>query len=502
MTGLITDPLSFWAKTRPDEAAIVFGERSVNFAELHRWTDGVAGHLAGLGLRPGEVVSISGANSIEWIAAALGAIKAGAVLAPLNERSVASEFAGMLETVEPRFIFADDARAELIAPLQPGHGFSLLRLEDVADVAATEFVPPAIDAGQPALLVFTSGSTGRPKAVIHTHATILAAHFERQLIEPAYTQGMRQLFMFSLYAIPGTVWGFMSTCIHGGLFVMEPGFDPVRGLALLVEHRISVFVGVPILFEQISKVDGFDQADLSALASVHVGGAPMPEALLDRWRRKGVLCRQLYGLTEVCGGATVSTDEEVRAGLPTCGRGGVFTRVRVVDDGGCDCPAGEAGHILVKGPACTPGYWRNPAATEALYADGWLKTGDIGSLDEQGRLRFIDRAKDILITGGINISPAEIERVIAAAPGVREVAVIAAVDEKFGETPAAILVADQDFSAESCVAHCSQHLSAYKVPRYLIPISNPLPRLASGKIDKPRLRTEFADVHLRYARVR
>jgi fatty-acyl-CoA synthase len=215
-----------------------------------------------------------------------------------------------------------------------------------------------------------------------------------------------------------------------------------------------------------------------------------------------VLCRQLYGLTEVCGGATVSTDDEVRAGAATCGAGGVFTRFRVVDEEGRDCAADVPGHILLQGPSCTPGYWGDAAATAALYVDGWMRTGDIGARDAEGRLRFIDRAKDILISGGINIAPAEIERVLAAFPSVREVAVIAARDPKFGETPAAILVADDRFDTEACIAFCGEHLSAYKVPRYLIRAEAPLPRLTSGKLDKQRLRADYAELHRHHARVR
>tara|TARA_R110001606_G_scaffold216728_1_gene364615 strand:- start:2157 stop:3680 length:1524 start_codon:yes stop_codon:yes gene_type:complete len=502
-SALITDPLAFWAAHCPDRPALVMGDRTVSFGALELWTNGVAAAFAASGVSPGDVVVVTGANSLEWIAGALGALKAGAVVAPLNQRSVSSEFDYLLGTLEPKLVLADQERLNVLQSLPLMQDCKSLAIEAIADIAPQEeWTTPRVSGDSPAVLAFTSGSTGHPKGVIHTHATILASRLERQMIEPSYREGMRQLLVLPLYALPGTISGFIATTIHGGTLIVEPGFDPARALAKMEEFRVTAFQGPPILWEQISREPEFENADLSSLESCQVGGAPIPHSLLVRWREKGVLLRQLYGMTEVCGGATVSTDTEIMEGADTCGRGGPFTRVRIVSGDGNEQPPGVPGDVMLRGPSCTPGYWKNQKATSDLYVDGWMKTGDIGVVDDTGCFKFVDRAKDLIISGGINISPAEIERVLSDYSGVNDVAVIAASDPKFGETPAALVFGSKDLDVVACIKHCCEHLSDYKVPRYLILVEKPLPRMAGGKVNKVLLRQQYTDIPSRHSKVR
>ncbi|HMC79344.1 MAG TPA: long-chain fatty acid--CoA ligase, partial [Acidimicrobiia bacterium] len=185
-----------------------------------------------------------------------------------------------------------------------------------------------------------------------------------------------------------------------------------------------------------------------------------------------------------------------------CGRGGPFTRFKTVRPDGAPCSPGEDGEILISGPAVTPGYWNNPEATEAAFVDGWLRTGDLGVIDEDGLLRMVDRMKDLIISGGINIAPAEIESIIAAFDEVEEVAVIPVPDEKFGETPAAIVKLRRPLPVEKLIAHCGEHLAPFKVPRYVVELENPMPRMASGKIAKRILKELLPDIPATYPRVR
>jgi len=185
-----------------------------------------------------------------------------------------------------------------------------------------------------------------------------------------------------------------------------------------------------------------------------------------------------------------------------CGRGGPFTRLKTVRPDGTPCEPGEEGEILIQGPAVTPGYWNNPEATRQAFVDGWLRTGDLGVVDGDGLLRMVDRLKDMIISGGINIAPAEIETTIAAIDEVEEVAVIPVPDDKFGETPAAIVKLRRPIPVEKIVAHCSEHLADYKVPRYIVELDKPLPRMASGKIAKRILKELLPDIPAAYPRVR
>jgi fatty-acyl-CoA synthase len=217
-----------------------------------------------------------------------------------------------------------------------------------------------------------------------------------------------------------------------------------------------------------------------------------------------VLLRQIYGMTEAGGVATATLKAEALEHPDSCGGGSIFTEVDVMLDNGSMAQAGEPGELVVRGPGVTPGYWNDPQTTAAAIRDGWLHSGDVGVRDEQGRITFRDRIKELIISGGINISPVELEAAIRTLDGVEEVAVIAAADSRFGETPAAIitLAAGSMLDEATVVGHCEAVLSDYKVPRYIVLRSEPLPRLPNGKLDKPAIRDEYCDIPDRFNRVR
>jgi fatty-acyl-CoA synthase len=224
--------------------------------------------------------------------------------------------------------------------------------------------------------------------------------------------------------------------------------------------------------------------------------------MLRAYGAKNVLLRQIYGMTEAGGSATANAKADALEHPEMCGRGGPHTRLRVVRDDGTDCDPGEPGEILIKGPAVTPGYWGNPDATAETIVDGWLHSGDLGTLDETGNLRMVDRLKDLIISGGLNISPTEIENVIDELDAVVEVAVIAADDEKFGETPAAIVRLKSELEPQTIVDHCNTRLADFKVPRYVIVTDEELPRMASGKLAKRIIREQHPDIAQVHAKVR
>ncbi|MDV7087357.1 class I adenylate-forming enzyme family protein [Rhodococcus opacus] len=507
MSGTVVDALTYWSRSKPDLPAIDFDGDVVTYAELSRWADGVAHDLASRGVTPGDRVSFVGANSLEWVVAALGAMKVGAIAVGFNQRMLAGELATLVEDCEPAVVYCEEALLPRLEEVQKARNTVTIAVfeKDVRPLRGREHAPfrtPIVDLVDPTAIVFTSGTTGKPKGVIFTHATIAGEMHEWALMEPLQPNGLRPVLVLPLFSAAGIIWGISRVVLYGGTLFLQPRFDPSATLRVLTENKANTFTGPPILFEQIAKAPGFTEADLSHMVTAHVGGARVPVDVLHKWQAQGVSLRQIYGQTEIGGSATAMPREEAAENPDKCGWGGIFTKIRVVDPEGNDLPPNETGQILLRGPGMMPGYWRNEEATRAALIDGWLQTGDLGKLDENGYLTFVDRLKDMIISGGLNISPAEIETVINQIPGIEEVAVISVPDTKFGETPAALVRSTAELKESEVVAFCNERLADYKVPRYVVFMDEPLPRMPSGKIAKRQLRDSFADVPDNYDKVR
>jgi fatty-acyl-CoA synthase len=232
----------------------------------------------------------------------------------------------------------------------------------------------------------------------------------------------------------------------------------------------------------------FAAADLSSLELATIAGARCPAPTIEAWLAKGVPLRQAYGMTELGGISSLNPPEQALKRPESIGRGTVFNRHRVVRPDGAECGPGEPGEIIVSGPGVTPGYWRNERAYAEALRDGWFHSGDLGVKDDEGWIQVVDRLKGIIITGGYNVAPSEIEAVISEMPGVAEVCVISAHDPRFGGTPAAIVHAEGGLTAEEITAYCRERLAGYKVPRHVVLQDAPLIRMASGKIARNRIR--------------
>lgn len=507
MTGTVVDALTWWARTRPTFVAIDFDGDEVTYLELDTWADGVAAELTALGVTSGDRVSIVAGNSLEWVATTLGAFKVGAIVAPFNQRMVARELGVLVADCEPKVVFCDRTTRERVDEVHAAdRSFAVWSFEEDVRPLRGSMHPPAPvrapDSDEPTAIVYTSGSTSMPKGVIFTHGMIAGVMYDSYLVEGVEPHGIRQIMVLPLFGAPGLIWGICRVLLNGGTLLLQPGFDPVRTLEVLTTKRVTTLIAVPLILEQLAAQPAFADAELSAITTAHVGGARVPVELFKIWHAKGVVLRQLYGQTEIGGTATVMPREEAMQHPEKCGWGSVFTKIRVVDGNGQDVPAGVQGQILLRGPGMSPGYWRNEEASKAVLKGGWLHTGDIGVLDERGYLTFVDREKDMIISGGINIAPLEIEMVLQEMPGVQEVAVFGVADRKFGETPAAVIFASTDLSAADLVAWCNERLADYKVPRYVIFSAEPLPRLASGKIAKNELRHTYADIPEKQTKVR
>ncbi|RYD67398.1 MAG: long-chain fatty acid--CoA ligase, partial [Sphingomonadales bacterium] len=352
-----------------------------------------------------------------------------------------------------------------------------------------------------AMIIYTSGSTSRPKGAMMAHGNYLAKYHELRMLDARLGPQTRSLMPFGLHSSPGLPWGILFTTTLGGTLYFTRKYKAERTLRTLVEQRIDFFLGVPMVFDQVSLLPGFAAADLSALTFARMGGASASRETLMRWSRKGVTVRQLYGMTEMGGGAIIATEEEASAHPDSCGRGLPFTRMRIVDHAGEERAPGEPGHVLLRGPGMMAGYWRDPAATNAALVDGWMHTGDIGSVDKDGYFRFVDRAKEMIKSGGYNVSPAEIEAVLMDHAGVLEAAAFAVTDDRFGEAACACVFGTPPLDAKALFAHCAARLAGFKLPRYIVVLDAPLPRLANEKVDRRCLKRDHADVARRQERL-
>lgn len=505
MAATLVSALRWWARTRSDDAAWILDGERVSFRAAQDWTSRVGENLAARGVRPGDRVGVLGGNSLEWMAAAVGVLKAGGVVVPLNPRLVGPELSKILTTAGASLVVHEPAfepvLKEVVAMGTDVETLGLDAIADLRDGPADDFVVD-VDPAAPAMVIFTSGTTGLSKGVICTNTQLLSIAFEASLNEEGMRPGGTTLLVLPLAFTPGLVWGLSLSAILGTTLVVEKSLDPVRAVDLIEQHKVGALFGVPMIFGAIASAPNFGTADLSSLTSAFTGGAPVPVPMLQAWATKGVKLRQIYGMTEAGGVATATLVRDAADHPDTCGTGSVFTEFRVVDADGNDCAPGENGEIVLRGPGMTPGYWNDPETTAQAIRDGWIRSGDLGTTTEDGRLKFVDRLKDLIITGGINVSPVEIEQVIAAIPGVTEVAVIRAKDEKFGETPAAILVTDGSVTVDAVVERCNAELSSYKVPRYVVLRAEALPKLPNGKLAKVAIRDEYADVATTHPKVR
>jgi fatty-acyl-CoA synthase len=497
MTELVTDGLSYWARQAPGRPAIVFdGTDLVDYQGLDRWTNAAARCHLEAGLRAGDRIGIIGDNSLEWVVAAIGALKLGAIVVPFNNRFTPDELRYLVDDSEPRMVLADEANRDRMAAalarppaageavaLRPLGTFTGLRHEQAALVSR-----PAAGPDDVTQIVYTSGTSSRPKGVLFTHRSTFNLIADFAFAEPALRPGARIIYVLSMSGAPGLLWHILHPLTRGLSIFYERGFEPARTLRRLAEAKIQIMAGVPVLFEQMAKLPDFAAADLSSLELVTIAGARAPVPVIRAWLDKGVLLRQAYGMTELGGISTLNPGEQAVDRPESVGRGTVFTRHRVVRPDGADCDAEEPGEIIVSGPGVTPGYWRNEAAYAEAMREGWFHSGDVGIKDADGFIRVVDRLKDIIITGGYNVAPSEIEAVISELPAVIEVCVVSMADAKFGETPAAVIYAREAIIAEEVTAHCRERLASYKIPRRVIVQDHPLERMASGKIARRKIR--------------
>jgi len=494
----------------------VVGERSsMTFAEVEADSNRLASYLSiALRLKKGERVAILLPNCPEFVVTDFALIKAGLIRVPVNPRYTAHEIEFIMSHSAAAVLVTSAAFASVVGEIRP----ALASLRCVIVLDSTPGVPgalgwrDALDQGTAAtfavdtvdddgyMLAYTSGTTGRPKGALTTvksrWASVVMTYANELFVTPADVM----LHVASLAHGSGTK--VLPLFVKGGKNVLLPKFSPLEFFRLVEEHKVTISWMVPTMVAMLVDAWNENRFDTSSLRTIIYGGAPMPEPVLQRALATfGPIFVQIYGLTEAPHPDLILAKHEhlpdpvtgLRSGIGATGRAAIGVRIRLVDDAGRDVAPGEVGEIIVGGDHVMAGYWNDPVATEETVREGWCSTGDLARVDEEGFYTIVDRKKEMIISGGYNVYPREVEDVLYRHPSVAECAVIGVPDGIWGETVHALIVAKPGcaIEMEAISAHCARDLAGYKKPRKLTVLPE-LPKTANGKIDKKALRARFA----------
>jgi len=453
------------ARITPDRIAIDEHGRTWTYAELDARSDELAARLT-----HGDRVSTLTGNSGEHVALMFACAKAGAILHPISWRLAPAEVAYQLDDAEPSVLVVEDEHRALAEA-----ALGLVSSPPPLELPAQGSPAPPAD-GDPLLLIYTSGTTGKPKGALLTHANCFWTNLSFDLATGVRPDDVILQVLPQFHCGGWNVHAILAWW-KGAKIILERGFDAARSLDLIERERITTLMGVPANYLFMAQEPRFAEADLSSLRLAVVGGAPMPEALLDVWAERGIEIVQGYGLTEAAPNVLCLAPGDARRKAGYAGKPYPYVA----------CDLSPEGELLVKGPNVFPGYWRNDDATAAAFRDGWLLTGDIAERDDEGNYRILGRLKDMVVSGGENVYPAEIESVLHEHPAVADAAVVGVPDERWGEVCAAFVVLSSPVTEEELRAHCRGQLARFKVPKEFHVIDE-LPRNSMGKILKSELR--------------
>ena len=494
------------ASITPNRPALIFRDQVISYHEMDRRTNQTAQVLLKLGLKPGDRVGLLMHNCPQFLEVFFASARIGAVLVSLNVRLAPPELGYILEDCAVSGLIYGGDFEETVGSLkvlsrlsfkvstgktQPGS------LNYEALMAECEPRAPEIAVSESDLLaiMYTSGTTGYPKGVMLTHNAVY--HGALNMVVGLSYDFPDKSLMLAPFFHTGASTPIVGHIIRGICTVIMERFDPVATLEQIEKHNIGLLQGVTAMMRMILDVPNPEAYDLKSWRVAILPGSPLPYSLIKSvYDRFGVLCQNLWGMTEITGPGSLMNIEDILDKPESAGKPYFEVDMRIMDVLGNLLPPGESGEIVVRCPNMMQGYWNLPDATRNTIVDGWLHSEDIGYLDKDGYLYVIDRLKDMIVSGGENVYPAEIEQVIVQIPGIDEVSVIGIPDEKWGEVPKAYIVSKRGNppTDEDIIQFCRKHLAGFKVPRHIERIDD-LPKNPSGKVLKKKLR-ELSGLHL------
>ncbi len=491
------------ARLEPEKVGLIFEGREISYRDWNERSNRAAHGFAGLGLEPGARVGLLLANSPEFLECFFGLAKIGAIVVPLNWRLAPPELSYITEKAGISVLVYGSDVADLVAGMGDLRAQSCIMVggepppahhayEDLLSTQPTGEPRIGADDEEPLVIMFTSGTTGRPKGAVLTHDNLF---FDSCTVSVSldWRTGDRVLVPLPLFHIGALIYVVIGVHVGATTVLMET-FDPTAFLEAVAAHEVNSILAVPSMLTFAMQVPAYEQADLSTVRLVLAGAAPVPVALIRAWAARGIAIQQVYGLTEAAGGAAVLGAEHALEKAGSCGLPMFHTDIRVVDEDGHDVSPGEVGELIIRGPHVMREYWNDPEATADTIRDGWLFTGDLARVDEEGYLYIVDRKKDMIISGGENIYPAEVEDVLSGMEAISEVAVVGVPDPDWGEAVCAVtrLKSDQTLTLDQVREYCRGRLGKYKIPKKLINRQEPLPRNPAGKLLKRALRETLA----------
>jgi fatty-acyl-CoA synthase len=493
-----TGDISLWierhAGLSPGRTAVRFQGQTLSYADLAHGIERAAAMLSGeLGLRRGDRIAWLGLNHPDMLGLLFAAARCGLILVPLNWRLAAPEHAFILRNAGAKVLFAQAGLAAAFAPETLPERCRLVLTDGTGDAAANLYdliaaagPAPGREAGpdDPLLLVYTSGTTGRPKGAVLSQKA-LATNAANALHMHDMTARDHILTVLPMFHVGGLNIQTTPALKVGAPVTLHDRFDPGAFLAAVAADRPTLTVLVPATISAVLAHPAWATTDLTSLRAVATGSMAVPTELIEAFHDRGVPVIQVYGSTETAPVAVYQRISEAFDSVGSMGRVGLHTQVRVVDANGADVGAGVPGEVLVRGGHVAGGYWNDPEGTAKAFAGGWFHSGDIAEYDAEGRFWFKDRIKNVIISGGENIYPAEVERVLREIAGIRECQVIGRPDARWGTVPVAAVVADEAAGAsltrEAVLAHFDGRLARFKHPRDVVFLPE-LPRNAMGKV--------------------
>jgi len=462
------------AATRfPKKMALVFGDFCLTYAEMANEIESRAGTLASAGISRGDRVAWYGLNHPEVFILLFACARIGAILVPLNWRLAEAEIAGIVEHCSPKIVIHDGHFQNEATRLT---GSTILPVGQLAGVSSEALSEG--DDDDPLLIVYTSGSTGKPKGVVLTQAA-LAANALMSIDAHQMTPDDVVLNILPMFHVGGLNILPTPAFSLGATVILHEKFDPAAACAAL--QHVDLAIVVPTILQAIMATPNWPSADLSGLRTLSIGSTDVPVDLIDAVHTRGVPMIQIYGATETAPFAIYQHIDEAMTTIGSIGRAGVACSIRLVQSDGTDAPDGELGEIWVRGENTLKEYWRDEEETERNLVDGWFRTGDVATRSPDELYWFADRIKHVIISGGENIYPAELERILHAHPAIKEAAVVGGPDPRWGEVPIAVIVQRSKISEDDVKKTFDGRLARYKHPKEIVFVEA-LPRNAMGKV--------------------
>lgn len=490
--SIVIDPVRTHAAAMPHRLAVGCAEsgRRWTWAECDAAVDRLAGWLCQrLGPASGERVAVLAKNHPRLLFLQLACERAGAIFVPFNWRLAGAEIAALVEDADPALLFHD---AAFVVPPGPGERLDVTTLDDLGQPGGQAPAEARRGWDEAMTLLYTSGTSGRPKGVIVTCANAFwgPTNFALGSLVSHESVFLCDMPMFHTAGLFAAV---RVPVLAGGTVWISAGFDPARTIARIADRRLGIthYFSVPQMAATLWQHPDFAPEKFHGLKMYVTGGAPNPKAQVERFAHAGIRFSDGFGMSETGSNFAMPVHDVDRliAKAGSCGLPLIGVQMRIVDDEGQDVPRGQTGELWLRGPSITPGYWNQPELTARAFHDGWFKTGDAAMQDADGFTYLVDRRKDMYISGGENVYPAEVEAVLAELADVAEAAVVGVPDERWGEVGRAYVIpaAGRLISAEQVIAHCLGRLAKFKVPATAV-ITDAIPRTASGKVQKHLLR--------------